>query len=47
MGDDLGEEVKKLVRKLSTNSLAALATNVDEHKFPDAEDFGDEDPMTF
>ena len=37
MGDDLGEEVKQLVRKLSKNSLATLATNVEEHKFPEPE----------
>ena len=36
MGDDLGEEVKQLVRKLSKNSLSTLADNIDEHIFPDA-----------
>lgn len=34
LGEDCGEEVKKLVRKLSKNSLAALATNVEEPHFP-------------
>jgi len=43
MGEDLGEEVKMLVRKLSTNSLAALATNVEEHSFPLVQDGGDDE----
>ncbi|VEU33356.1 unnamed protein product [Pseudo-nitzschia multistriata] len=47
MGDNNGhtEEVKKLVRKLSTNSLAALGTNLDEHDFPDTGD--DDDAPAF
>lgn len=50
MGDDHDEEVKKLVRKLSINSLVALATNVDEHPdaYPhEAYSEGEEEPVTF
>ena len=35
---DEGEEVKKLVRKLSRNSLSILASNVEEPHFPEEED---------
>ncbi len=35
MGDNYGEEVKKLVRKLSRNSLSILASNVEEPHFPE------------
>ncbi len=44
MGDDLGEEVKKLVRKLSKNSLVALATNVEEPHFPEEKEEDTEAP---
>jgi len=50
MGDDLGEEVKQLVRKLSKNSLSTLADNLDEHIFPDAtpqDDADEEDAICF
>lgn len=43
MGEEFGEEVKNLVRKLSTGSLAALATNVEVHKFEEIDD-GDDAP---
>jgi len=46
MGDDLGEEVKKLVRKLSKNSLVALATNVEEPHFPE-EKVEDQEALSF
>lgn len=44
---DCGEEVKSLVRKLSTGSLAALATNVEDVHFPEdfAEEFPDEEEV--
>jgi inorganic pyrophosphatase len=44
MGADMNEEVKQLVRKLSTNSLALLATNVEEHNFPEGGDYDDDAP---
>jgi len=44
MGEEYGEEVKMLVRKLSTGSLAALATNIEEHNFPEMNDEGDDAP---
>jgi len=47
MSEDLGEEVKKLVRKLSTNSLNALATNVEEHNFLDSAQDDDDEAPTF
>jgi len=49
MGDNHDEEVKKLVRKLSKNSLVALLPNVDEHPdaYPHENDFDNEDAVTF
>lgn len=48
MTDDLGEEVKGLVRKLSKNSLVLMAPNLDEHHFPDEnESKEDEEPISF
>jgi len=47
MGDDLGEEVKNLVRKLSTGSLAALATNVEEPHFPESTSVEEDDAPSF
>mmetsp|Transcript_1320 Transcript_1320/g.2966 ORF Transcript_1320/g.2966 Transcript_1320/m.2966 type:complete len:315 (-) Transcript_1320:223-1167(-) len=45
MSKSTNEEVKKLVRKLSTNSLIALATNVDDHNlFPDVDGDMDDAP---
>lgn len=44
MGEELGEEVKQLVRKLSRNSLAVLAPNVEEHKFHEVNDDEDDAP---
>jgi hypothetical protein len=49
MGDDHDEEVKKLVRKLSKNSLVALAPNFDEHPdaYPHENDYDNDDAVTF
>ncbi|KAG7337229.1 inorganic pyrophosphatase [Nitzschia inconspicua] len=48
MGDSHDEEVKKLVRKLSKNSLSALVDNFDEHPdaYPHETDF-DEEAVSF
>jgi inorganic pyrophosphatase len=45
--DDQDEEVKKLVRKLSKNSLVALAPNFDEHPEIHPEDFEDGEGISF
>jgi inorganic pyrophosphatase len=49
MGDNHDEDVKKLVRKLSINSLVALAPNFDEHPeaYPHENDYEYEEPVTF
>jgi len=50
MSDDIGEELKGLVRKLSRNSLSIMAPNLDEHHFPseNKKDLNEnEEPMSF
>lgn len=47
MGEDHDEEVKKLVRKLSKNSLVALAPNFDEHSHAYPHEMEDDDAPTF
>jgi inorganic pyrophosphatase len=41
------DEVKKLVRKLSKNSLFALAPEIDAHPEAHPEDYGDDDALSF
>jgi inorganic pyrophosphatase len=47
MSENQDEEVKKLVRKLSKNSLVALAPELDEHPEAHPEDYDDDDAPTF
>jgi hypothetical protein len=49
MGEGHDEEVKKLVRKLSKNSLSALLPNFDEHPdvYPHEADVDDDEALTF
>jgi len=47
MSDDIGEELKGLVRKLSRNSLSIMAPNLDEHHFGTNDLDDNEDPMSF
>ena len=47
LNENPDEEVKKLVRKLSVNSLTALAADLDMHPEAYGKDFNDDEGITF